>query len=203
MLARGPINVVSAIKKDKDCTTANWRCGNFTDVRFGEPVVTSKLIPAGNNSWKVSLFPKGYIDADWASLYVTCNEAEMAGSNSEGPQRITQMSFASIKITVNLNMRPPKPGKDKSTAGKEGNGDDVASQWSGISRSTAGSRPSQKTKGSSIRSGKAGSESGSNRGDTESNEPAQPTIVRKLTAQFTNLESSWGFERRAPFHHLQ
>ena len=193
MKASGPLNVVSNITIKKDTTNFTWNVGRFKTVQFGEAVSMNSAVLAGGQKWKLELFPKGILDADWASLYVTNLECSMDEGDPVDKNRITTSTLASITVTMTPELpNQKKKSKDKSkknddAGGAANNGSDTSSLRGSIvsSLSSLGS-----SKNGSARS-KLHSHHESATSDFSKGQP-QP-IIKKLSQQFTNKESSWGW----------
>eukprot|EP00291_Cryptomonas_curvata_P013636 CAMPEP_0172189960 /NCGR_PEP_ID=MMETSP1050-20130122/22835_1 /TAXON_ID=233186 /ORGANISM="Cryptomonas curvata, Strain CCAP979/52" /LENGTH=903 /DNA_ID=CAMNT_0012864755 /DNA_START=53 /DNA_END=2765 /DNA_ORIENTATION=- len=195
MKASGPLSVVSNITTDKDTTKFTWTVGRFKTIQFGQPVSMNSAVPAGGQKWKLELFPKGILDADWASLYVTNLECSMDEGDPVDKNRITTSTLASI--TVTMTPEPPNQKKSKSkekTKNGDGGGasagidrlDGSSSKRSSISiTSSLGSRMSGAKQNSS--------QSRSDAGASDHSKAPTQAIVKKLSQQFTNKESSWGW----------
>lgn len=194
-----------------------WTVGPFRDVSLGD-AIQSNPINAGSNEWRFTIFPKGLTYADAVSLYITNIEAEMDDGDSLDPKRITTRAVANVKVTFVPNSLPKKePGKKEEEAPGAVGGSIKGSQrgsaagskvgGSSTRSSSAGSRPisgsasvaSRSTAGGSRKSGSARSGTGSKKSSASAggsgNAPqGSVEIVKSLSAEFTNLNPSWGFE---------
>jgi hypothetical protein len=193
MKASGPLSVVSNITTDKDTTKFTWTVGRFKMIQFGQPVSMNSAVPAGGQKWKLELFPKGILDADWASLYVTNLECSMDEGDPVDKNRITTSTLASITVTMT-----PEPPNQKKSKGKDKTKKDDGG-GSGMDRlDDSSSKRSSFSISSSLGSLKSGTKQSSSQCRSESetsNLSKAPTqaIVKKLSQQFTNKESSWGW----------
>jgi hypothetical protein len=52
-------------------------------------------------------FPKGFTDADYASVYCTSVSCELDEGDPNNPDKITSRAFASVKVKPGRN--PPRP----------------------------------------------------------------------------------------------
>lgn len=187
-----PLSIVSKVTTEKDTTKFVWTVGRFKTVRFGEPVPMNTAVMAGGQKWKFSLYPKGILETDWASLFVTNLECSMDEGDPVDKNKITTTTLASITVT----MRPNLPGKKKTNAGgkeqgKSGDSSSVKGDGASSSRLSAVA--------SSIRdsiTGSGGSKShktASSSGGAQGAKGQVQEVVKKLSQQFTNKAPSWGW----------
>ena len=64
---------------------------------FGDQVA-GKAVRAGGGEWKMVFFPKGFTDADYASVYCTSVSCELDEGDPNNPDKITSRAFASVKV---------------------------------------------------------------------------------------------------------
>ena len=186
------LSSVSNILVNKDTTTFTWTVGRFKTVQFGQAVSMNSAVLAGGQKWKLELYPKGILDADWASLYVTNIECSMDEGDPIDKNRITTATLASITV----QMTPELPNQKKKTKEKAKKGDSVeAGQGNGSDthssrRSTVSSSLDSSVSGTNR---SAASKSHASTSSTDVSKGQPQTIVKKLSQQFTNKESSWGW----------
>jgi hypothetical protein len=215
MLGRRVNNITS--KREGDLTVCTWTVGPFRDVSLGD-AIQSNPINAGSNEWRFTIFPKGLTYADAVSLYVTNIDAEMDDGDSLDPKKITTRAVANVRVVFVPNSLPKKePGKKDEEALAAGGGSvkgsqrgsaagSSASTGSGGSRSRPGSAAASVTsrstasggsgskKSGSRKSGSGSKASGASAGGGGKAAPGPVEIVKSLSAEFTNLNPSWGFE---------
>lgn len=200
MFGKGQVNSVSNVttSKDGDTTVFTWTVGRFKEISFGDEI-TSALVTAGGVDWKLTLYPKGLTDPDWASLYVTNNMCDLDDGNPLDEHDVTTAALANVKVTFTPEL-PEKKGKGgaggkgrASTVGSRAGASQVgtavssmAATISTIAASSVGSGGSKKIGASATGSSGGGGAEGAGAGEA---------IVKQLSSQFTNIESSWGWEQ--------
>eukprot|EP00960_Hanusia_phi_P043159 755889-Hanusia_phi.AAC.10 len=194
-MKRRSVNEVT-YKKTGDFTTATWTVGPFRQLSFGDSVTSSRPVPAGDNEWKFTLFPKGLTDPDWVSLYITNVDLDLEDAGSEIGAR--KRAVASIKVTF----EPNSLEKDDDKRKKDGMNDNASVTSSARSRGSAGSSLSRLSKMSASTgrssTGSQVSGSGGSAGSKGSNAAAAAAAVlieKSLSQQFSAAEPSWGFEQ--------
>jgi hypothetical protein len=188
-----PLSVVSNVSTEKDTTKFSWTVGRFKSVRFGDAVQMNTPVIAGGQKWKMALFPKGILEADWASLYVTNIECSMDEGDPMDKNKITSSTLASI--VVRMVPKPPNPKKGGGAKPQAGTGEKatgsggsvIAASSTGGSVASSGARSSKS--GSARSAGQKSAVSAS--GDMSKGQPQ--VIEKKLSQQFTNKEPSWGW----------
>eukprot|EP00277_Geminigera_cryophila_P043733 CAMPEP_0173083324 /NCGR_PEP_ID=MMETSP1102-20130122/19305_1 /TAXON_ID=49646 /ORGANISM="Geminigera sp., Strain Caron Lab Isolate" /LENGTH=1085 /DNA_ID=CAMNT_0013960083 /DNA_START=111 /DNA_END=3368 /DNA_ORIENTATION=- len=211
-MSRFKTSIVSTVAEG-DKTTFVWRVGQVRNVSFGE-CVKSPVVRVGEKSfWQARYFPKGFTDPDYASIYVTSIDCELKGPDGEDPTKITESAFATVTVKATPKPRNPEAepkvkAKEKSEQADDDDDDDGDKSIESLSTKKSEKPESKKDskKGSKAGSKKsAGSKrDGSKRDAGVAEAPADaggggpPPVVpveKELSQMYTNLESSWGFEK--------
>eukprot|EP00802_Teleaulax_amphioxeia_P003602 Tamp_03605.p1 GENE.Tamp_03605~~Tamp_03605.p1 ORF type:complete len:928 (+),score=215.99 Tamp_03605:206-2989(+) len=207
MMGNKPYSTVSDVEIEGDKTTFTVRFGKVKSLSFGDSLA-SKPVQAGQDKWKVVYFPKGFTDADYASVYITNVACDMDEGDADNPDKLTTKSFGTVQLF--MQPKPPNapPEKKKKGDDDEEDGEDDDDDDDDVSSAASAATPKSTVKSGSKKSGsrKSGASSQRSASSRKSAEEGGaegggggPILVdpieKELSQMFTNKAPSWGFEK--------
>ena len=95
--------------RETHTTKVVWTVGRVGQFSLGK--VYTQTVKTGPYEWRLSFYPKGLTDAEWASLYVTSLDCERNKEGATAVQATLQVAFRAERAGGKSVAKPPRvPG---------------------------------------------------------------------------------------------